>query len=80
MSKITSDKTKVSSLVQQTLPQLSIIREISNDLRLLELHAYSYYGYTMSKDEFDSLCDSFRSPHLWKKENGEWSLRSQPWD
>jgi len=35
---------------------------------------------SMSKNEFTDLCDSFRSPHLWKKENGEWKLRVQPWD
>jgi len=29
----------------------------------------------MSKDEFLELCDQFRSPHLWMKENGEWKLR-----
>jgi N-acetyl sugar amidotransferase len=26
-------------------------------------------------DEFDALCDSFRSPHLWVKENSEWRLK-----
>ena len=30
---------------------------------------------SMSKEEFTDLCDSFRSPHLWKKENDEWKLR-----
>lgn len=29
----------------------------------------------MTKDQFLELCDTFRSPHLWKKENGEWKLR-----
>lgn len=29
----------------------------------------------MTKDYFDELSDKFRSPHLWKKENGVWSLR-----
>ena len=29
----------------------------------------------MSKDYFRSLVDSFRSPHLWKLENGNWQLR-----
>jgi N-acetyl sugar amidotransferase len=28
-------------------------------------------------DRFLELCDQFRSPHLWKKENGEWKLRHQ---
>jgi len=33
----------------------------------------------MDRDYFDSLADSFRSPHLWKKENGIWKLRHTVW-
>lgn len=29
----------------------------------------------MDKKEFDAICDSFRSPHLWERVNGEWKLR-----
>ena len=29
----------------------------------------------MDEDEFFEIADSFRSPHLWKRENGEWRLR-----
>ncbi len=29
----------------------------------------------MKPDDFHRLCDSFRSPHLWKQENGSWKLR-----
>lgn len=29
----------------------------------------------MTTDEFDQLCDRFRSPHLWQHERGEWKLR-----
>lgn len=29
----------------------------------------------MDRDYFMNLADSFRSPHLWKQENGEWKLR-----
>lgn len=29
----------------------------------------------MDRAYFMNLCDQFRSPHLWKKENGEWKLR-----
>lgn len=29
----------------------------------------------MKPERFHDLCDEFRSPHLWKKENGEWKLR-----
>jgi N-acetyl sugar amidotransferase len=28
----------------------------------------------MTPEHFFELCDSFRSPHLWQKENGEWKL------
>ena len=31
----------------------------------------------MSPDRFIELCDEFRSPHLWTKENGQWELRHQ---
>ncbi len=29
----------------------------------------------MTRAEFDALCDSFRSPHLWERRGGEWALR-----
>ncbi len=29
----------------------------------------------MEPERFLELCDAFRSPHLWKKEGGEWRLR-----
>jgi N-acetyl sugar amidotransferase len=29
----------------------------------------------MKPDRFHELCDEFRSPHLWAKQNGEWKLR-----
>lgn len=29
----------------------------------------------MTREYFDQLCDDFRSPHLWKRENGGWKLR-----
>ena len=30
----------------------------------------------IDQNYFDKLCDSFRSPHLWKIENGTWKLRT----
>lgn len=36
---------------------------------------------SMTKQEFSDLCDEFRSPHLWEKdEENLWKLRSNPWD
>ena len=33
----------------------------------------------MDRQYFMYLCDQFRSPHLWKKEAGEWKLRHAVW-
>jgi N-acetyl sugar amidotransferase len=33
----------------------------------------------IDRDYFNDLADSFRSPHLWKKENGVWKLRHAVW-
>jgi N-acetyl sugar amidotransferase len=35
----------------------------------------AYIG--MAEDRFHQLCDEGRSPHLWHKVNGEWTLRHQ---
>jgi len=34
---------------------------------------------SMSEDEFHATVDSFRSPHLWERVNGEWRLKSAVW-
>lgn len=34
----------------------------------------------MDRAYFDNLADSFRSPHLWKHEDGLWKLRHSVWD
>ncbi len=33
----------------------------------------------MDREYFDRLTDKFRSPHIWKHENGEWKLRRSVW-
>jgi N-acetyl sugar amidotransferase len=35
---------------------------------------------SMSREEFLTHCDRFRSPHLWRVVDGEWQLRHTPWD
>ena len=34
---------------------------------------------TMDRDYFMALADQFRSPHLWRFENGAWTLRRTVW-
>jgi len=33
----------------------------------------------LDKDYFDDLTDYFRSPHIWKRDSGAWSLRHTVW-
>ena len=33
----------------------------------------------MTRESFLELADTFRSPHLWKREGGEWKLRHAVW-
>ncbi len=34
---------------------------------------------TMDRAYFDALADQFRSPHLWRYDNGKWNLRHTVW-
>lgn len=34
----------------------------------------------LDPEEFMDLCDQFRSPHLWEKMNGEWTLKHSVWE
>ncbi|HUP93643.1 MAG TPA: hypothetical protein VM164_01960 [Burkholderiales bacterium] len=33
----------------------------------------------MDRSYFDALADRFRSPHLWRYDNGDWRLRHAVW-
>lgn len=42
--------------------------------------AYSLFeSPEMNREYFDTLCDSYRSPHIWNYQNGSWSLRKTVW-
>jgi hypothetical protein len=41
---------------------------------------YRWLEYVrMSEDEFDRICDTFRDPNVWWRENGEWK-KDNIWD
>ena len=45
-----------------------------------EEHPIAYKAFespTMDREYFDRLCDTFRSPHLWKYDKDGWSLRNK---
>lgn len=55
---------------------VALVRRFDGEFPSKYFHeVMAYLG--MSPDRFLQLCDEFRSPHLWKKEGGEWKLRHQ---
>ena len=53
---------------------VALVRKFDGEYpKLYFKETLDYLG--MTKEEFDATCDSFRSPHLWKKQNGQWKLR-----
>ncbi len=50
------------------------------DSELPKRHFKETLDYLMiSEEEYWEVIDSWRSPHLWKKESGKWALRSPIW-
>ena len=35
---------------------------------------------SMSKEEFENICDNFRPDHIWEKKSNRWELKTVPWD
>tara|TARA_Y100000816_G_C26108426_1_gene590201 strand:- start:12639 stop:13895 length:1257 start_codon:yes stop_codon:yes gene_type:complete len=35
---------------------------------------------SISREEFDELCDKFRPKHLWQKKSNRWELKVTPWE
>jgi N-acetyl sugar amidotransferase len=55
-----------------------LVRKYDMEFPTLFLNDFlTYIG--LNENEFISLLDKFRSPHLWKKVNGEWQLRHAVW-
>jgi hypothetical protein len=34
----------------------------------------------MTREEFDTLCDKFRSEHIWTKKSNRWEMKKTPWE
>lgn len=56
-----------------------IFRYLSIDPKSFPQASRMFDQPTMDRAYFLRLADHFRSPHLWKRENGEWKLRSTVW-
>lgn len=56
-----------------------IFRYLSINEREFPIASQQFQHAAMDRDYFMDLADQFRSPHLWKKDNGEWKLRHTVW-
>lgn len=57
-----------------------IFKYLSIDKTEFPIASAMFEQPVMDRDYFMSLADGFRSPHLWKFENGTWVLRHRVWD
>lgn len=55
---------------------IALVRRFDGEFPEKYFHEIMEY-LGIQPERFLALCDEFRSPHLWKNENGEWKLRRQ---
>ncbi len=56
-----------------------IFRYLSIPAKEFPIAARQFEQTVIDRDYFDSLAERFRSPHLWRHENGRWTLRHTVW-
>ncbi len=56
-----------------------IFRYLSIPEKEFPVASKAFAQWEMTRERFMELADRFRSPHLWKKEDGEWKLRRAVW-
>ena len=58
---------------------VALVRRFDGEAPKRYLHdVLDYIG--MEPDRFFELCDTFRSPHLWTNDGGQWRLRHPVWE
>ena len=58
---------------------VALVRRFDGETPKRYLHdVLDYIG--MEPDRFFELCDTFRSPHLWTNDGGQWRLRHPVWE
>jgi len=46
-----------------------------------EKYAKEFFDYiSMTREEFDEVCDKFRPENIWVKKSNRWELRNPPWE
>jgi len=56
-----------------------IFRYLSIEPKEFPIASKNFEQPTLDRSYFDALTDRFRSPHLWRYDNGQWHLRKAVW-
>ena len=49
--------------------------------RLLSESEKEFLEYvSITREEFDNLCDKFRPEHIWEKKSNRWEMKKTPWE
>ena len=58
---------------------LSLIKKFDGEFpKKFEKEFLEYVS--MSREEFDEICDKFRPDHIWEKKSNRWELKNPPWE
>jgi N-acetyl sugar amidotransferase len=58
---------------------LGLIKQFDGEFP--KTHEKDFLDYvSMTREEFDSLCDKFRPEHIWRKKSNRWEMKKTPWE
>ena len=58
---------------------LGLIKQFDGEFP--KTHEKDFLDYvSMTREEFDNLCDKFRSDHIWGKKSNRWEMKKTPWE
>ena len=58
---------------------LSLIKQFDGEFpKRYEKEFLEYIS--MTREEFDEICDEFRPKHIWEKKSNRWELKKPPWE
>ena len=58
---------------------LGLIKQFDGEFP--KTHEKDFLDYiSMTREEFDHICDKFRPEHIWEKKSNRWEMKKNPWE
>ena len=58
---------------------LGLIKQFDGEFP--KTHEKDFLDYiSMTREEFDNICDKFRPEHIWEKKSNRWEMKKNPWE